>query len=250
MRAMRTMKAARTLFNFRPFAVCSVLLALGSINAVAEEIPYARIKAVGSVTLDGNSVREEEIIKDGVEIRTEKDSYADIEIHETQSHLTINPNSVFTLYRPKKNNDESHVLKEGTVRARVTHRPNRNFKILTAPAIFGVRGTDFIVTTNPTFNDAEVVVLEGSVEVTSTSDPLDAKVIKASEWSGMGGRYGKKVAEPLTLPEASLKTLDKKSQSPSWVSFPTTKEKKTPSPSSSSGSSKPSTGESSGNKAE
>ncbi len=210
----------KSIINYPSLIFFQILLAIGALNASAEDASYARIKAIGSVTIDGNSVRDEEISKDGIEIRTEKDSYADIDIHATHSHLTLSPNSVFVLHRPKKNNDESHLIKEGSVRAKVNHRPNRNFKILTVPAIFGVRGTEFIVSTNSVFNDAEIVVLEGSVEITSTSEPLDAKIIKAGEWSGIGGRYGKKTADPLTLPESSIKTLDKQSSTPAWVNYP------------------------------
>jgi hypothetical protein len=188
-------------------------------SAFAEEEPYARIRAVGSVTVDGNSVREDEIIRDGAEVKTEKDSYADIEIHATNAHLTVNPNSTLILHRPKPNGDESHVLKEGAVRAKVNHRSDRNFKVHTSPSIFGVRGTDFIVTMNPLFNDAEVVVLKGSVEVTSTSDALDAKLVQAGEWAGIGGRYGKKVTDALKVSDSALKTLEKQSSTPGWVSF-------------------------------
>jgi hypothetical protein len=203
-------------------AVCGLfglLAVLSSVNAFADEEPYARIRAIGAVTVDGNSIREEEIIRDGAEVKTEKDSYADIEIHATNAHLTVNPNSTLILHRPKPNGDESHVLKEGAIRAKVNHRSDRNFKIHTTPAIFGVRGTDFIVTMNPLFSDAEVVVIKGSVEVTSTTDPLDAKLVQAGEWAGIGGRYGKKVTETLKVSESGLKTLDKQSSTPGWVSF-------------------------------
>jgi hypothetical protein len=189
--------------------------------AHAEDEPFARIKAIGSVTLDGNTIREEDVAKDGAEIKTEKDSYANIELRSSKSHLTVNPNSTLILRRPKKNGEEAQLLKEGTVRAKVQHRSERNFKMQTPIAVFGVRGTEFIATSNPLFNEAEVIVLQGSIEVTSSRDHMDSKLIQAGEWSGIGGRYGKKVADPLKLSDTALKTLDKQSSAPEWTSFST-----------------------------
>src|SRR5690606_23050990 len=90
----------------------------------------------------------------------------------------------------------AHILLNGTIRARLRDKVSKGrFKVRTASAVIGVRGTDFMAVFNPVLSESEVVVFDGKVRLASVANASDAKDIAKGYWGGIGGRYGKKIGD-------------------------------------------------------
>lgn len=71
--------------------------------------------------------------------------------------------------------------------------------IKTMNAIMGVRGTDFFVFYNSAFGETEVICFDGKIQMTNQDNLSDSKIIGKNQWGGVGGRFGKNLADLLTL---------------------------------------------------
>jgi hypothetical protein len=72
----------------------------------------------------------------------------------------------------------------------------------------GVRGTDFLAISNPLLGESELIVFDGTVDLHSGLDPSDSKLVTKGHWGGVGGRFGKKIGDLITLPANVLSHFD------------------------------------------
>src|ERR1022692_4315889 len=98
------------------------------------------------------------------------------------SMIVVQPESVIVIkdFRAAASLRELFEIMLGSVRVKINHfggRPNP-YRINSPTASIAVRGTDFNVTVNSS-GDTQVLVYEGSVEVTSLTDPAQSVVIEA-----------------------------------------------------------------------
>lgn len=112
---------------------------------------------------------------------------------------------------------ESMELMKGMARARVQKLLAANkeqapkFFLKTKVAVMGVRGTDFVAMVTPILGEAEIIVFEGNVDFTSTTDEKDVKHVPARHWGGIGGRFGAKTHDLIALPKDALDHFDRAS---------------------------------------
>ena len=108
---------------------------------------------------------------------------------------------------------KEHSLLAGSLRARLRDKVNKTkFRARTHSAVMAVRGTDFMAVYGPLLSESEIVVFEGTVAFTNAADETDTKDIPRGHWGGVGGRFGKKIGEIITLPPHILKEFDEKSR--------------------------------------
>ena len=71
-------------------------------------------------------------------------------------------------------------------------------------AVVGIRGTDYMVSFNPVFEETEIISFEGTLEFTNKADEADTKEVPPEHWGGLGGRFGEKTHDLIHLSGAQL----------------------------------------------
>ncbi|MBY0412799.1 MAG: FecR family protein [Bdellovibrionales bacterium] len=184
----------------------------------AEDIPSALVhKIVGSVTLDGVLLKQGDVIaKPGV-VETKEKSLVQLKIAKWENSITIGANSKMTL---NLNEEKKYTLDSGLcrwksdVKEALKKKANGAGKIFTRQVSMGVRGTDFLVTVNPVLGESEIIMFDGSVEMSNLEDTTNTVMVTKGQWGGLGGRFGKKIAAPLDLPPTLLATFEKIIEAP------------------------------------
>ena len=180
MRTIRTTAAALLL-------ILSGVGDAGAQDTIAQVLTF---DGLVEIERDGERIGVErgDDILGGDIIHTGEDGSVAILFNETDSVVHLAPGSSLTVFPPEidalteKWNTLLRLLK-GTVRTIVTEYysdPLARFEVLTATAMTGVRGTDFVVLHDVETEVTEVVGWTGSVEVTSTRDPQERSVVLAA----------------------------------------------------------------------
>lgn len=81
--------------------------------------------------------------------------------------------------------------------------------LFTKTASFGVRGTDYLVITNPLLDESEIIVFEGKVLFENLADKEDQKLVGKGQWGGLGGRFGHTIGAILDLPKNVIDSFNK-----------------------------------------
>ena len=75
--------------------------------------------------------------------------------------------------------------------------------IRTPAAVAGIRGTDLWASYETTLQESEVICFEHEISFAPKINS-GGVVVKAGQWGGLGGRFGKTIQPPLLLPTAVL----------------------------------------------
>jgi hypothetical protein len=130
-------------------------------------------------------------------VETSMQSFVQFKVDDSGSLLTVGPKSKIELQEQK-----SFTHEEGQILYKYNKKSEGKAKVVvkTKTAALGVRGTEFMVVANSLLGETEIVTFEGSVIFQSISDSSDKKLIKAGQWGGIGGRFGKEIGEVMDLP--------------------------------------------------
>lgn len=66
------------------------------------------------------------------------------------------------------------------------------------------KASRFIASYFVTLLETELIAYDGQVELVDDKNKGEKKIIKKTEWLGLGGRFGQKVSGPVTLPPDGL----------------------------------------------
>lgn len=193
-----------------------IFASLFSLSVFAQDLPTALVhKVVGQVTLDGSPVKTGDTISKPGLLETKEKSLIQLKIAKWGNSISIGPNSKMAL---NFNDEKKYTLEKGTCRWKTELREalqtQSKGKIYTKNVAMGVRGTDFIIKSFPLFGESEIVMFDGSVEMSNLEDPNNTVVVNKGQWGGLGGRYGKKINPPLDLPAEVLATFEKVIEAP------------------------------------
>lgn len=186
-------------------------LLLFSFSLCAEDLPPSAKVVVlrGEAFLDGVVIKENQVIDRPGKITTGEKSFIKVFIEKWGNHLMIGPKSEMVL---NFSDLKKYTLQSGSCRWISAAKKSLNEKpkggIFTAQAAMGIRGTNFILMTNPLFGETEIVMFEGEVELKSLKDDEDKVSLKENQWGGIGGRFGQKISRVITLNSDQLKALD------------------------------------------
>jgi hypothetical protein len=178
------------------------LITVSSFSAFAQSAPTGikTTSANSKGTWSGNTLTTDAT---GVKFEDEK----------THTQIEVAPHSVLKVEPGKI---EAVELVSGMARARVAKATSSahpvKFLLHSQAATMGVRGTDFLAIANPVLGESEIIVFEGNVDFTSTTDAKDEKHIPAGHWGGIGGRFGAKTHDLIALPKSALDYFNKVSQ--------------------------------------
>lgn len=158
----------------------------------------------GKAFFNGNEITKESIL-DGKGTFTLGDkSYLKLQLQSSGTVIVLGANSKSTMNLSEKELEPELDLVKGTARWITGSAKKPGGGIKTTNAVMGIRGTDFYVSFNPAFQESEVVCFDGSVQLTNQNNIADSKTIKKNQWGGIGGRFGKKLSDILTLEPAAV----------------------------------------------
>jgi len=143
--------------------LCMILVFI-SLQSIAADGRVMLIK--GSATLNNKVLSKSSLLNFGDEIKTEKDSLLIIKL-EPNTLIKIKEKTTLKIEKPsvtenKKNYSFALKIGEAFVKAHKTEKTS--YSVKTNNAVFGVRGTQFFITSTPE-NPSWMCVNEGEVEV-------------------------------------------------------------------------------------
>lgn len=172
------------------------------------------VKLRGSVTYNGQAVKQSQKIKVSGLLKTGKKSFVKILISQWNNSIVLGPNSEMDMQMGLKPDKKSHshlyTFKNGICRWVSGKGKKGKGKIKTPNAILGVRGTDFVLQANAVLGESEIVLLDGAVMFSDKNNRANGRLVSKGQWGGLGGRYGKFIAPPLNLPKSVLDEYSKK----------------------------------------
>lgn len=165
------------------------------------------VKIHGKVLFQNNELKLGDVISKPGKIEVQDKSFIQIKIDKWKNLISIGGNSTMNL---NFSDEKKYTLERGECRWKSFAKSEAKGKIFTKNVSMGVRGTDFLLTFNPTFNETEIVMFDGAVLFENLDDKENSYEVKKGQWGGLGGRFGKKINPPLDLPESVLNSMEKK----------------------------------------
>jgi hypothetical protein len=175
-----------------------------STAALADSASIVLLK--GTATFGGKPITETSVLKGKGEIAVADKSYLKIKFQESETQVVIGANTVSSVDFTVASEKQEVNLMRGV--ARWITGPKKGLGIKTSNAIMGVRGTDFLTTYNPLLGETEVICFDGLIQMTNSLETSDSKLVSKNQWGGIGGRFGKKLSEILSLSPELISTFD------------------------------------------
>ncbi len=172
---------------------------------VAGAVEYAELTQVtGTVLWEGKRVQKGLRITEAGTLEATVDGKAQLKYLTDGTLMNVTEGSSLKVSAPGAQLVAE--IPKGIVRILAEGRkgPRPPIKIITRSATLGVRGTDFMAVSNPILQESEIIVFNGDVEFTSSVGKGDSKGIRTGQWGGVGGRFGQRIADIISLPKAAL----------------------------------------------
>lgn len=197
---------------FRTLFILMTLLSTLNVHANSEALPSAVVqKVLGTVLFEGKAVILGDTINKPGLLETKEKSIISLKIEKWGNSITLGPLSQMKL---NFNEEKKYTLDKGTCRWKTAVDAAKKViggkgKIYTRYVALGVRGTDFFLKTNTLLGESEIIMFDGEVQMDNLNDPENSVIVKKGQWGGLGGRYGKKIAPPIDLPQSVLEMTSK-----------------------------------------
>lgn len=180
-----------------------------SLNLYAADVPPTAVvtKLIGNVTFENKPLKLGDEIKEAGILKTSEKSFVQFKVDKWKNFISISPNSTMNL---NFSDEKKYTLEEGECRWKSFARSEIKGKIFTRQASMGVRGTDFLLISNPLLGETEIIMFDGVVHFENIADKSNAFDIEKNQWGGIGGRFGQKINPPLNLPKNVIEVFEKK----------------------------------------
>jgi hypothetical protein len=198
----------------------SIILFLSLISlpvfAATPAPPFAKIeKLVGKALFNGKEIHEGDSLIVNGNLQTLKRSFLRIRMDIWNSSIVIGADTqmALDLTSPKSANPKRYELKDGLCRwiSAMKGKQLTGSHVFTKSAAMGVRGTDFEIRNRDKEGETEIIVFDGEVLLKSNLADSEA-LVKAGQWGGVGGKFGKTVAKPKSLSPAALEEAEARSK--------------------------------------
>ncbi len=191
-----------------------LILSLSAWAAPDVSPPTAEL-VLGSVSYLGKPVRVGSQFYGKGELVTKEKSFLRIVVPKWSSAIAIGPNTSMELNFQKSDQHKikRYQLKNGICRwiSKLKSKDKKASQVFTKSAAMGIRGTDFEISHDEKTDATKVIVFSGEVELKSEYDAT-ATIIRAGQWSAVGGSYGKSVQPAQKLSSQELETMKKNLQ--------------------------------------
>ena len=196
-----------------PLGLLSLFISFAFAETTAVPAPAAPVPPTGEVIrLQGKVLFQDKEIKQGDKIdrpgkiEVKDKSFIQIKIDKWKNVISIGGNSTMNL---NFSDEKKYTLEEGKCRWKSFAESESKGKIFTKNVSMGVRGTDFLLTYNPQLAETEIVMFDGVVHFENVDDKENAYDVKKGQWGGLGGRFGKKINQPIDLPPSLVESFNK-----------------------------------------
>lgn len=160
----------------------------------------------GTATFAGKPLKKTSFMNGNGEIVVGDKSYLKILLEESKTQIVLGANTTSKINFAAKAEAQELNLSKGVARWITGNK--RGLGVKTSNATMGVRGTDFFTSYNPALGETEIICFDGKIQMTNAVETEDSKEISKNQWGGIGGRFGKKLSEVLTLSPDLIKTFD------------------------------------------
>lgn len=170
-------------------------------------------KVIGDARAGGRKLIVGYSIDYATTVTTGDRSFVQLSIDKWNNKINIGPNSSMAV---NFQDEKKYVFESGTCRWEHNKTPTTKGKnkagapkgaVHTRHVSLGIRGTDFLLRVNPDFEESELYLLDGEVEMTSATNKMDSVLVKAGQWVGLGGRFGDKIHGPIQMSPEHVKRL-------------------------------------------
>lgn len=186
------------------FGLIVSLITLSAYAAPEAEVIVLR----GSATYAGKPIQVKDTLKGQGEIQVADKSYLRIRFKEGNHTVSFAGNSAGKLNFDNPGEKDSIGLLKGYARwVTGSKSTSPQSGIRTKNAVMGIRGTDFMSLYNSDLGETEIWVFDGLVEFTNGKNKADYKRVAKNQWGGIGGRFGTKCQEILTLEPELIKKI-------------------------------------------
>lgn len=175
-----------------------------STMAIADTATVVILK--GSATFNGKPLSETSLIEGQGDLAVGEKSYLKIRFKDSQTQVVFGADSTSRIDLSVPPEKQEVGLIKGVTRWISGHK--KGLGVRTANATMGIRGTDFLTTYNPLLGETEVICFDGQIQMTNEQEKSDSKRVSKNQWGGIGGRFGKKLSEILTLTPELMKSFD------------------------------------------
>jgi len=188
-----------------------VIVMLASLAATADSAGKI-MDLKGSAIVERNGQKLLLKLGDGVEYRDRirGDSGTFIRLELPSQKMVLRGKFNVVLNTPATQSSFSILgIDEGQVRIKTTASSKGPQAVAKTPAaVAGVRGTDLWVSYEPTLKESEVICFEHAITFVPKSGKGEV-LVHAGQWGGLGGRFGKTIQPPISLPSAVLDSKKK-----------------------------------------
>lgn len=160
----------------------------------------------GTATFAGKPLSGKSHFNGNGEIQTGDKSYLKLLLNESKTVIVIGANTTTKINIALPAEKQELNLTKGI--ARWVTGEKKGLGVRTNNSIMGIRGTDFFTSYNPLLGETEIICFDGQIEMMNAVDNDDKKNIGKNQWGGMGGRFGKKLSDVLTLSPDLISTFD------------------------------------------
>lgn len=184
-----------------------MILFVLSFNVFAEETAKVMVLR-GDVKFRGQALKQEQIIFGQGEFSLGDKSYLRIQLQKSKTVIALGANTNSSIDLNISNDVEPEVqLFKGVARWVSGQNKKAGGGVRTKNTTMGIRGTDFVAIYNPIFGESELACFDGRIQLANTQNSSDLRMVGKNQWGGLGGRYGKKIAEPISLTEDAVMNL-------------------------------------------
>lgn len=160
----------------------------------------------GTATFAGKPISKTSLMKGNGEIAVGDKSYLKILLIGSNTQIVLGANTVSKINFSAKAEAQELNLSKGV--ARWITGDKKGLGVRTSNAVMGIRGTDFFTSYNPALGETEIICFDGKIQMTNAAETDDSKEISKNQWGGIGGRFGTKLSEVLTLSPELIQTFD------------------------------------------
>jgi hypothetical protein len=183
----------------------------GSQLLAAENLARGTVQNLkGKVSVNGKTLKKGDIVSTNGLLKTGARSFVRILINGWNGQITLGGNTQMILNFQAPKDEGKYQLLSGASRWKTLSGKKSKGGMSGSVASLGVRGTDFFIINNKLFNETEIIVFDGAVEMENLSNKKDVKVLKKGQWGGVGGRFGANIGKVINLPANILETFKKK----------------------------------------
>lgn len=183
----------------------AIILTLVSIIQISFAGEFASIaKLRGNVSVNGKTATATTLVQDKDLVVVAQKSYVKLKATDN-TIIIVGPNSQLKVDLSSKKVPVE--ILGGSLRW-ISPGPKKvYYGVKSKNAVLGVRGTDFFVEKNNTFDETQMVCFSGEVLMINAKNKADRKTVKAGQWGGVGGRYSQKIGEIIDLSPEIVKSF-------------------------------------------